>query len=494
MRKFVVLMACGLGLTWSACTDTGSSVSGECPDGQEKNPISRACEPVGSSNPTSNTPNNTTPDNTNPGLVDPNAKKEDFASEDVFAELDGDGILDREDNCPYDANPDQTDSDGDGIGDTCDNCLDRANPAQTDSSGTGVGDSCSPTPVGEICDEITSGFENIKPNIMLVLDKSGSMDGQPMNQAKAGLDAIADELAMDARFGFAAYPFSNSCGSTLQSFLSMGDHGAAAMKSSWSGINANGGTPTGDALALTLSQNLISEGNDADDDLRTKVVVLITDGEPNDCGGLNSSVMAAQQLAAVDVPVHVVGFNFGSSPTNLTAMAEAGGTDASGGTGGNKFYTADNSQQLVDVLRDISAAVIACSYRLETAPEDPDKIWVSINNNFLDKSNYTYDAGTNTLTLDDPTCDNLRMSDPDATTLKITVGCKTACVPGDFWGCCINDTGTCETNADCCFNTCTNGVCEDPCRPAGTSCTDNDQCCSGVCSSVGGSSGVCVSG
>ena len=43
---------------------------------------------------------------------------------------DGDGVLDRDDNCPDVANADQGDRDGDGEGDACDACPDDAgNPA-----------------------------------------------------------------------------------------------------------------------------------------------------------------------------------------------------------------------------------------------------------------------------------------------------------------------------------------------------------------------------
>ena len=37
-----------------------------------------------------------------------------------IADSDGDGVLDLDDNCPWDANPDQADADGDGAGDACD--------------------------------------------------------------------------------------------------------------------------------------------------------------------------------------------------------------------------------------------------------------------------------------------------------------------------------------------------------------------------------------
>ncbi|UCE58476.1 MAG: thrombospondin type 3 repeat-containing protein [Phycisphaerales bacterium] len=80
---------------------------------------------------------------------------------------DGDGIHDLADNCPFDPNPDQSDSDecvggesagmpcdyhedcgaagycaGDTVGDVCDNCPDHYNPDQADSDGDLVGDVC----------------------------------------------------------------------------------------------------------------------------------------------------------------------------------------------------------------------------------------------------------------------------------------------------------------------------------------------------------------
>ena len=57
---------------------------------------------------------------------------------------DEDGILDADDNCPDDYNPNQEDGDGDGIGDICDNCPDNGNTDQADSDIDDTGDACDP--------------------------------------------------------------------------------------------------------------------------------------------------------------------------------------------------------------------------------------------------------------------------------------------------------------------------------------------------------------
>jgi hypothetical protein len=38
----------------------------------------------------------------------------------VNGDIDGDGVANADDNCPFDSNPSQEDTDGDGLGNACD--------------------------------------------------------------------------------------------------------------------------------------------------------------------------------------------------------------------------------------------------------------------------------------------------------------------------------------------------------------------------------------
>ncbi|MEW5702342.1 MAG: M28 family peptidase [Candidatus Zixiibacteriota bacterium] len=57
-------------------------------------------------------------------------------------DIDGDGILNDVDNCPFNSNASQADYDVDGVGDVCDNCAEVANPGQGDVDHDGIGDVC----------------------------------------------------------------------------------------------------------------------------------------------------------------------------------------------------------------------------------------------------------------------------------------------------------------------------------------------------------------
>jgi hypothetical protein len=77
---------------------------------------------------------------------------------------DGDGVLDRTDNCPAVWNPDQADSDADGVGDACDDC-----PGTP--SGLPIGPSGCPR--GDLnCDGFVD-FDDINPFVMALVSQAG---------------------------------------------------------------------------------------------------------------------------------------------------------------------------------------------------------------------------------------------------------------------------------------------------------------------------------
>ncbi len=101
-------------------------------------------------------------------------------------DLDGDGILNEEDNCPFVANKFQRDSDEDHIGNACDNAPDAMNFDQADTDGDGVGDivdNCElyPNPdqankdgdeYGDVCDGADSDGSSIFEGVNLPVGKN----------------------------------------------------------------------------------------------------------------------------------------------------------------------------------------------------------------------------------------------------------------------------------------------------------------------------------
>ena len=105
-------------------------------------------------------------------------------------DADSDGIEDRLDNCPEEANSEQVDADTDGIGDACDedrdgdeidneedNCPDLPNPDQEDADEDGIGDACD--------DDLVNG--NVNGNV------NGDGDGDDGDNDNADVPIEADD-------------------------------------------------------------------------------------------------------------------------------------------------------------------------------------------------------------------------------------------------------------------------------------------------------------
>lgn len=116
---------------------------------------------------------------------------------------DGDGVVDLEDNCPFDSNADQADTDGDGKGDVCDtdvdtdgdgadddidNCPTVSNPDQSDIDNDGNGDACDADMDGDT-------VENASDNCPAVSNPGqGDRDGDGVGDA---CDTDADGDGVD---------------------------------------------------------------------------------------------------------------------------------------------------------------------------------------------------------------------------------------------------------------------------------------------------------
>jgi len=141
-------------------------------------------------------------------------------------DIDGDGVKDTQDNCPYTFNPGQEDDDNDGVGNVCDNCRTTANTDQADSDGDGVGDVCDNCKnkanfdqkdtdgdgVGDVCDNCrttpnTDQTDNNNNGIGDVCE--GLAQGE-------GKEAVARQPITASRFvGDKQYELSNHLGNVL---------------------------------------------------------------------------------------------------------------------------------------------------------------------------------------------------------------------------------------------------------------------------------------
>jgi hypothetical protein len=169
-------------------------------------------------------------------------------------------------------------------------------------------------------------------------------------------------------------------------------------------------------------------------------------------------------------------------------VAEAGGTDA-GAAGPPRFYRASNADQLATALSDIESLSIPCSFEVDPAPEDPNRIWVSVDGEFIDEDandGFVYDEPSNTVTLNGAACDALQMADPMDPPLQIITGC-----PGET---CVPEGEDCTEDVDCCNSVCVDGTCEKRCHPTNTVCRTNEDCCRGVCAKMGTGVGICQGG
>ena len=234
---------------------------------------------------------------------------------------------------------------------------------------------------------------SIKPNVLFVVDNSGSMGaGHPsrMAQSKAALRLLLDDnnITRSIRLGLSQFPNRSwGCGSDRRQLLSPVRDATVAhiatVKNQVNRLRASGGTPLGNALRHSLyyfknqasSYNLsfypsAEVGSPVIHRCQRNYVIIFTDGgECCHCSswsgrarteasnlynnGLSGFTINGNNMEYPEIPVYAIGFH----GVNVNYIAAAGGT----GTG----YNASDQNSLLtafqQIIRDIGAKNITAT-------------------------------------------------------------------------------------------------------------------------------------
>ena len=147
--------------------------------------------------------------------------------------------------------------------------------------------------------------------------------------------------------------------------------------------------------------------------------MLMTDGEQAGCslgGGAAGAIQAVHDLyVEAGVPTFAIGFGSSANPVFLGAIAEEGGTAPAGRWARRiEYYLATDQAALLAAFQDIAQKAIGCVFKLDTAPPDPQKLYVFVNGSVqvsrdaTHATGWDYDNTTNTVTFYGSTCDDLK--------------------------------------------------------------------------------------
>ena len=304
-------------------------------------------------------------------------------------------------------------------------------------------DTTPPPPTADAnCGSVTSTATRQPADVLLVLDRSGSMEWSTDSDqnCRAGAtdctsrwpaltSAVTTTLGNTAdtiHWGLKLYssPGGSSCSVNAGVEVPIAATSVPDIETEIDRANPSNNTPTAQAIeAATAYLGTLDDPND-------KYILLATDGEPNCAPGERSNsqnvqgtldAIAAAQAAGF--PVYVIGI--GPSVGNLDNFAEAGGT-------GN-YYPATSPEALTDAFASISKLVATCTFTSDEPPPDEDNVAVYLNKSLVpqdDANGWSFGADTQTIILHGSACDEAMSG--SGSSVQILFGCPGGPPPPQF--------------------------------------------------------------
>jgi hypothetical protein len=272
--------------------------------------------------------------------------------------------------------------------------LGTGNASGTGLVGGGAAQNGQAAVTGMNCAERPQTLSKLPPDILIVLDASGSMnnnisDGQCTNgcgaESKWALltPAINEVVGMtDTTVNWGLKFFAdtdNTCGVGNNVAVPVGANAAGAIQNAIMGRTAaNGGVTNGSRTPTRLAENAGANYMRALTDQNPRFILLATDGLPN-CAPGNSdtaaddsagAVMAVTDAANMGIPTFVVGMataGMGMADTTLSNMANAGGFPRGGSP---SYYSVNNADEFVQVLMTLVGVAATCTFSVPDPPND----------------------------------------------------------------------------------------------------------------------------
>jgi len=219
----------------------------------------------------------------------------------------------------------------------------------------------------EACAQTGGKAEPVELDVIVLLDRSGSMYGQNWNGATAALKQfVEDPTSSGINVGILYFPVDTPPDGLVCNYHHYDDLSVAvgplpanspALVQSINGESPNGGsTPMYGALEGALFA--ATAHKDANPNHKV-ILVFASDGDPNSCPGNQNDIPSIAGLAksALDyngVETYVVAIN-GASVLNLDQIAAAGGTTKS-------YDITSNVSQFAQKMSEIRSKALACEY------------------------------------------------------------------------------------------------------------------------------------
>jgi hypothetical protein len=268
-----------------------------------------------------------------------------------------------------------------------------ATSGRAGTTGTGGSSAAAGTGGGMTCGQTNVMIATLPPDILIVQDKSGSMDRNPSGnkcstsgctkwaQVSTAIENVVMSTQANVNWGLKFFANDNTCGITAGAAVNVAANNYTPIQKAFSGASPGGSTPTETAIDSAAAYlGTLTDSN-------PKFLLLATDGLPN-CMPGNTDTMADDSSGAeaavtrafkAGFPTFVVGIATASdamATQTLNTMAMNGGYAQTGAA--TSYYSVADTASLETALNQIVGLVASCSMPLNGAPTNFSNVAVQV--------------------------------------------------------------------------------------------------------------------